>query len=252
MAKAPAKPEEKIPEAAEGEAPAPKKKRGKLPLIIGLVVILAAGGGGAFYFLRGGSSGGEKAAEVVEVKHEPLKPPVFVQLENFTVNLASESGEQYLQVAATLKVLDAHTGDAAKLYMPEIRHRILLWLAAKKPKEISTPVGRERLAEELRVITNNILLTAAGKPQRPMLAAAEAKAEEAPAEKAEKAEKTDNPENADKPKEESPKAETPKAETPATTAPTTVPAQSAEGSLVVTAATDDPVQSVLFTSFIIQ
>ncbi len=284
MAKAAAKPEEKkpdgkTPEVAEGEEAAPKKKRGKLPLIIGLVVVLAAGGGGAFYFLKGGS-GGEKKAEVVEGKHEALKPPVFVPMENFTVNLVSEGSEQYLQVAATLKVLDPHTGDAVKLYMPEIRHRILLWLGTKKPSEINTSAGRERLADELRVVTNNILLVAAGKPQRPMFATAEAKTEEARDATVETEETT---ENSDKPKEEGAAAEGPAvakpaaAATPATAAATApakppaalataatpaaaatpavaavAPAKPAEVAQVAKATADDPIQSVLFTSLIVQ
>ncbi len=45
MAKAPPKKEDKQAEApAEGEDQPPKKK-GKLPLVLGLVVLLAAGGG---------------------------------------------------------------------------------------------------------------------------------------------------------------------------------------------------------------
>ena len=247
MAKAPTK--EKKPEAeaeGEGEAQQPKKK-GKLPLILALVAVLAVGGGGAAWFFL---SKGKGAEAPHEAKAEPLKPPVFVQIENFTVNLTAEGAEQYLQVSATLKVLDAHAGDAVKLYMPEVRHRILLLLSAKKGSEINSVEGRERLAEEIRVTTNNILLVAAGKAPRPLpgqqngsaSARAEGKIAPAPAHDAsEKPAPEAKPEGGEEAKapEEAAKPQGEQAAAPPASAPSR-------------AAPEDPVQSVFFTSFIIQ
>lgn len=240
MAKAPAKKEEKKPEAeAEGEEQQPKKK-GKLPLILALVVVLAGGGGGGAYFFLFKSKNGEAAQEARPL---PPRPPVFVPLENFTVNLVPDGGEQYLQVAVTLKVLDSHAGDAAKQYMPEVRHRILLLLSGKKAGDINTADGRERLSEEVRMTANNILLVAAGKAAKPIAIAAApapAPAEAKPAEEA----KPEGGEAA-KPQEEGAK---PQDEgTPAAAAAPAQPAPAAPK-----AAPDDPVQSVFFTSFIIQ
>lgn len=245
MAKAPAKKEDKKPEAAaEGEEQQPKKK-GKLPLILALaVVLIGGGGGGAYFFLFKGKAG--DAAQ--ETKHFQPKPPVFVPLENFTVNLVPDSGEQYLQVAVTLKVLDSHAGDAVKQYMPEIRHRILLLLSGKKASDINTAEGRERLPEEVRMTANNILLVAAGKEPRPLpskaagtiaTATAPAPAEAKPAEdaKPEGGEAAKPGEEGVKPQEEG-------------TPPAAAPAQAAPA--VAKAEPDDPVQGVFFTSFIIQ
>ena len=241
MAKAPAKKEEKKPEAAEGEEQPPKKK-GKLPLIIGLVVLLAAAGGGAWFFLSKGK--GEEAPQ--QAKAQPPKPPVFVPLDAFTVNLASDDSGQYLQTAATLKVLDQPAADAVKLFMPEVRHKILVLLSAKKPSEIATAEGRERLAEEIRQTANNILLAAAGRPVKPIVLdvprttdaappAGEAKPENASAD-------APKPAEGDKPAEGAPA----EAAVPAP-APAPKPA-----TLLSKASADDPVQSVFFTSFIIQ
>ncbi len=248
MAKAPAKKEEKKPEAAEGEEQPPKKK-GKLPLIIGLVVLLAAAGGGAWFFLSKGK--GEEAPQ--QAKAQPPKPPVFVPLDAFTVNLASDDSGQYLQTAATLKVLDQPAADAVKLFMPEVRHKILVLLSAKKPSEIATAEGRERLAEEIRQTANNILLAAAGRPVKPIvldvpLPADAAQADEAKPEQA--APEAPKPAEGDKPQEGAPAdaaAQAPAAAPPAPPAPAARPATT-----LAKAAADDPVQSVFFTSFIIQ
>lgn len=244
MAKAPPKKEEKKPEAAaEGEEQQPKKK-GKLPLILGLVVLLAAAGGGAWFFLFK-----DKGAEAPQQQAKP-KPPVFVPLDTFTVKLAADQNDQYLQVAATLKVLDQPSGDAVKLYMPEIRHRTLILLSSKTVSAISSGEGQERLAEEIRQTANNILLAAAGRPVKPVsLEVARPAGEAAPAEetKPDAAAEAPKPAEGDKPQEGDAPAEAPVAAAAPAAAKPPAPAAT-----LAKAAADDPVQSVFFTSFIIQ
>lgn len=250
MAKAPPKKEDKKAEApAEGEEQPPKKK-GKLPLILGLVVLLAAAGGGAWFFMfkdKGGDTTQQQA------KPQPLKPPVFVPLDAFTVNLSAEQSDQYLQVAATLKVLDQPAGDAVKQYMPEVRHRTLVLLSSKKASEIASAEGRERLAEEIRQTANNILLAATGRPVKPIVLdvprpsgetppAAEARPEDAAAE-------ASKPAEGDKPQEGAPAEAATPAAAPAAAVATPAPKPA---TMLSRAAADDPVQSVFFTSFIIQ
>lgn len=250
MAKAPAKKDEKKPEAeAEGEEAAPKKK-GKLPLIIGLVVLLLAGGGATWFFVFKGK--GEEAPQQ-QAKPQPPKPPVFVPLDPFTVNLSAEQNEQYLQVAATLKVLDPAAADAVKQYMPEVRHKTLVLLAAKKSSEISTSMGRERLAEEMRQTANNVLLAASGRPVKPIVLDVPKQGEDAPAAEAKpedeaKPAEAAKPEEGAKPQEGAP-AEATAAAQPAATAAPAAPKPATE---LAKPAADDPVQSVFFTSFIIQ
>ena len=80
---------------------------------------------------------------------QPEKPPVFHNLDQFTVNLQPENGDQYLQVALVIKVKDAATAEAIKLQTPDIRNRILLLLSGKRASEISTVAGKEKLSEEI-------------------------------------------------------------------------------------------------------
>jgi len=246
MAKAPTK---ETKAEAEGEEQQPKKKS-KLPLIVGLVVLLAAGGGGAWFFLF--KDKGTDTAEQ-QSKPQPLKPPVFVPMDAFTVNLSAEQGDQYLQVAATLKVLDQPAADAVKQYMPEVRHKILVMLSTKKAMVITSGEGRERLAEEIRQTANNVLLVAAGRPAKPIVLDVPRPTDEAPP--ADEA-KPDTAAEAPKPEEGAPPPADANAPSPAPVASTAAsgPAEPAvrPPTMLSKAAEDDPVQSVLFTSFIIQ
>lgn len=247
MAKAPPKKEEKKPDAAAEDGEQPPKKKGKLPLILGLVVLLAAGGGGAWFFLfkdQGAADAAQQGAQA-----QAPKPPVFVPLDMFTVNLAADEGGQFLQVGATLRVLDQAAADAVKQYMPEVRHRTLGLLASKKPSQITTAEGRERLAEELRQHVNNILLAAAGRPVKPIALDVPQPADEAApaaeAKPAEAAAEAPKPAEGEAPQEGAPA----EAAAPAAAAPAPAPKPA---TLLSRAAGDDPVQSVFFTSFIIQ
>lgn len=129
----------KAPEAA-GEA----SKKSKLPLIIILVVVLIAGGGAAWFFMMRGAADGEE-----EETKASTKPPVFLPLDQFTVNLQPEDGQQFLQVAMTLKVVEQPIADAIKAVMPEVRSRVLLLLSSKKPSQIGSVEGKNKLADEI-------------------------------------------------------------------------------------------------------
>jgi len=155
MAKAPAK-----AEAAEGEAPS-KGGNKKLIIIIVAVVILAVAGGAAFMLMgkKKPVDGEEEevAHEPPKVKVDPSKPPVFVQLDQFTVNLAPEEGDHFLQATMVLRVADAKVGDTLKLYMPELKHRVIMLLSSKKPSDLANTEGREVLADEIKEEANDVL-----------------------------------------------------------------------------------------------
>ena len=170
--------------AAEGEKPKGKSKL--IIIIVAVVVLLAAAGAGAFFFLKKGHAdeaegegGKDKAKTEKKHKAEPGKPPIFINLEPFTVNLSPENGEQFLQVVIGLKVEDAHEGDHLKAYTPKIRNDILLLLTTKKPSEISTREGREQLAEEIKDTVNSIVGTPGDTDKKGKKSAPEGPVEEA-------------------------------------------------------------------------
>ena len=122
------------------DAPAPKKSKKKLFIIVGLVVLLAGGGAGAWFMTK--DKGEDKEAHV-----EPAKPPVFLPLETFTVNL--EGGEQYLQTDITLQLSDPEQVEMVKLHMPRVRSRLLALLSSKNAESLATSEDKKQLAKEI-------------------------------------------------------------------------------------------------------
>jgi len=147
--KAPAR---QAPDTVEEEAAPPRKKKRGLPKVLLLVTLLiGAAGGGAWFFLGGQQAATpQKPGRAASAKRVTSKPPVFVALEPFTVNLQGDDGSpQYLQVGLSLKLDDDGLVDAIKLHMPEIRNRVLLLLSSKKASEISTIEGKKALSSQL-------------------------------------------------------------------------------------------------------
>ena len=134
--------------AKAGADAADKPKKSRL-LIIVLAALLVLGGGGgaaAWYFLgQKAETHAPKAADAVDLS----KPPVFLPMEAFTVNLQPENGEQFLQTSFTLQVSNQAQLDLIKLYMPHVRSRLLLLLSGKKASEILTVEGKNKLSEEI-------------------------------------------------------------------------------------------------------
>jgi flagellar FliL protein len=111
------------------------------------VILLA--GAGAWYFMNQKATAPASAPK----KHaEEAKPPVFLPMEAFTVNLQAENGEQFLQTTLTLQVADQAQVELIKLYMPHVRSRMLLLLSGKKASEILSAEGKNKLSEEILAI----------------------------------------------------------------------------------------------------
>ncbi|MDR2093570.1 MAG: flagellar basal body-associated FliL family protein [Azoarcus sp.] len=145
--------------------PAPKRST-KLLLIIVLVAVfvllIAALGVVTLIALKKNSGKHEAAAPppVPEVSIFNLdKPPVFAQIDPFTVDLRGENGEDshYLQTVIALRVADQRTADALKGWMPEIRHRINMIISSKRPEDIQSSASREALATEIQAQINTTL-----------------------------------------------------------------------------------------------
>jgi flagellar FliL protein len=138
-----------ISSAATADASAkPKAKKKRRLIIIGAAcaLVLAAAGGALYFFKPELFNAGAPPA----AKAEPAKPPVFMNLDPFTVNLQVEDGQQqFLQVGMTIQVTDQAQADMIKLYMPQVRSRLLLLLTSKKASEILSVDGKKTLAGEI-------------------------------------------------------------------------------------------------------
>lgn len=142
-----------------GDAPAPKKS-GKLKLIIIIAVVavvLIAGGIVAFLMLTkpaADHAAPATAAAAPEAKHEEATAPIYMPIDPFTVNLVSETSDQYLQVALTLDLTSHDAQEKARQYMPKLRNDLTVHLASQKPSELASKEGKQKLAEEIRSLIN--------------------------------------------------------------------------------------------------
>lgn len=132
------------PKKADAESET-KPKSKLLLIILILVVVLGAGGAAAWYFFVFKAAPEPDAAAKVEVP----KPPVFLPMETFTVNLQTEDGERFLQTGLTLQLPGQEQVDLIKLYMPHVRSRLLLLLSSKKASDVLSAEGKNKLAQEI-------------------------------------------------------------------------------------------------------
>ena len=152
-----AKPAAKPAEVEETEAVPVKKSNKKLIVIIVAVLLLLGGGGAAAWFLTHASHG-PKEAHV-----EPAKPPVFLPLETFTVNL--QGGENYLQTDITLQVTEEADAEAIKLQMPRVRSRLLTLLSTQSAESLRNAETKKKLVQEILALMRQPF-DPNGKPQQ--------------------------------------------------------------------------------------
>ena len=155
------------PEAAAAAVAAPPQKSKKLLIIVAaaLVLLLLVGGGAAYYLLKGhpaeeGDDGevvSEEKANTAKKKDGKEVAPVYVALDQFTVNLAPENGDQFLQVMISIEVKDLLAGEKLKSYTPKLRNNVMVLLSGKKASELMTKSGKEALATEIRDLINKVL-----------------------------------------------------------------------------------------------
>ncbi len=161
------------------ETPKKKGKLGLILIIVLVVIVLVLGALVALLLLKGGKDKEHEepaahAAPAAQQLHttgtvDLTKPPTFIPLDAFTVNLRRDEGDHYLQVVAVMRVADATMDPTLKAFMPEIRHRINLLLSSKLPSEVATVEGREALSLAITESVNEALgfkpvRDAAGKP----------------------------------------------------------------------------------------
>ena len=152
--------------ADDGVAEPPKKSKKLLIIILAAVLVVVLAGGGAAFFLLKKSDHAEdedtteetaKPTKKKDKKKDKEAPPVFINLEPFTVNLVPETGDQYLQVVLALELEDAHAEPDLKLRMPKVRNNITLLLSGKKASELLPKEGKKKLAESLREEINSVI-----------------------------------------------------------------------------------------------
>ncbi len=132
------------PKSSDADASAGKKPAWKKWLPIALLALVgAAAAGGWFYWKRPA----DKEPHAEEQKAATPQPPVFHSLDPFTVNLNGDG--LFLQTALTLQLGSQKDVDNLKVYLPQVRSRLLMLISAKTGEEISSTEGKQQLVEEI-------------------------------------------------------------------------------------------------------
>jgi len=122
------------------DAAKPKSRKKLIVFAVAGLLVLGGGGAAAWHFLK------PPPAEAHAAVKPPPAPPVFLELEAFTVNLA---GDRILQAGVTLQVKEAKDGDQLKLYMPQVKSRLLLLLSARDIENLRSPEGKVTLSSDI-------------------------------------------------------------------------------------------------------
>jgi len=145
-------------EATEGEDQVPEKKKssaGKWIIIIVIILIVLGGAGaGAYLFLFKST---QHAAEKKPAEQTKPLVAVFWPMDPFIVNLIDNDADRYLKVVLQMELSDQPLLEELNLLKPKVRDSILDLLSAKTYKEMTDPLGKQRLRDEIALRTNSYL-----------------------------------------------------------------------------------------------
>jgi flagellar protein FliL len=143
------------------KSPEVAAKKGKLPLIIGLVVLLGGGGGGYWWLARQKAA----AATATEAGHDAGKKDghtrqgaaaaegALLALDVFTVNLADTEAQRFLRTNVQLVVAGDEGAikelEKEKLPVARARSAVLDLLSAQKSSDIATAEGKDALKKAI-------------------------------------------------------------------------------------------------------
>lgn len=129
----------------------PRKKGGKLKLIMIIALVVFIGGGAGAYFVLGNQiktrffGGGAEQAQETK-KKEALGP--ILSLEPFIFNIGGNAGK-FAKITLGVEVKDAKVMEEAKKMVPAIRDKALYVLGAKGPEMLMDINNRNSLKQEL-------------------------------------------------------------------------------------------------------
>lgn len=153
--------------AAPAGGEAPKKSKKKLIFILLGAAIAIGGGVGYYMWSQSQAEAKRKQAELEATPEYQLKkqmefrkenkPPRFIKMDEFTVNLPGRGGEHYLQTAIVLRTGDSATEGKIKNFLPVIRDKIILVLSSRTMQELATVDGKNAMAKEIALVINSII-----------------------------------------------------------------------------------------------
>jgi flagellar FliL protein len=153
--------------AAAAALDAPTKSR--KPVVIGVAValVLVLIGGGAWWYT--GTQAQKRAQEEADANsvekrlmkqlqtRKENRPPIFIAMDEFLVNLPGRGGEHYLQTKLVLRTGSSDTEGRIKQFLPLVRDRVITVLSSRSVDQLATVEGKNALAKETALVINAII-----------------------------------------------------------------------------------------------
>lgn len=108
-------------------------------LLASLIIVLSLAWGNAQASGGGGSEGGT----------------LYSKIGTFTVNLQNIS--EFLQADISIKLPNPQLLDSIKLYLPYIKHELILLLSSQDSQQLASVAGKQKLMEETKSAINKAL-----------------------------------------------------------------------------------------------
>lgn len=80
---------------------------------------------------------------------------LYSKIGTFTVNLQNIS--EYLQVDISIKLPTPQMLDSVKLYLPYIKHELILLLSSQDSKQVASAAGKQKLVEQAKAAINKAM-----------------------------------------------------------------------------------------------
>ena len=138
-------------------------------IVVAVIVLLAGVGGGVWFFMSkqhpakaasaDGEAKGDGAAEADAPADEgEKKPPVFVKIDRFVVNVDGDPEHRgVMSVEIQAEVADPKKAEEVEAFKPKIQSEIIMLLGSQKFTELSTPEGKTKLLEAVRDKVNEVI-----------------------------------------------------------------------------------------------
>lgn len=138
-------------ENAENPETDQRKKRSKLPVVLGILLAGLGGAGGYFAVSTGFVGESEKAPEPHEGETtlaEPLPELAYVALEPIIVSVGPSRENRHLRFTAQLEVQPQHSGEV-DLLKPRIVDVLNTYLRALEPDDLSNAADMARVRSHM-------------------------------------------------------------------------------------------------------
>ncbi|MEQ6887216.1 flagellar basal body-associated protein FliL [Halomonas sp. CS7] len=114
-----------------------------------LLILSSSAAAVALYMVLSQPDGEARSALNVQAESEP-QAPIFLPITPFTVNLADDQyGPRLLYTGLSLKLGNEQSQAVLEQHMPQVRSRLLMLFSGKQADELTSPGGKQRLAEQV-------------------------------------------------------------------------------------------------------